>query len=255
MVATSRFTNGNHLLQLLSATDLGLLEPHLVAVPMKLRDRFENPNRPIEFVVFPNTGVASVVAKQDGADAEIGLIGCEGMTGIAIVLGNHRCANATYVQVAGEGRQISAQNLRAAMDRSRSMHGLFLKYVQAFMSQTAHTAIANARAKLPERLARWILMAHDRVPGDRLGLTHEFLALMLAVRRAGVTEAVHDLQSRDLIETARGEIVVHDRKGLEKIAGRLLRRSGSRVSAAFPLGSFVQFCTKKSVGPPLQRQY
>ena len=141
------------------------------------------------------------------------------MTGIAIVLGNHRCANATYVQVAGEGRQISAQNLRAAMDRSRSMHGLFLKYVQAFMSQTAHTAIANARARLPERLARWILMAHDRVPGDRLGLTHEFLALMLAVRRAGVTEAVHDLQSRDLIETARGEIVVHDRKGLEKIAG------------------------------------
>ena len=219
MIATSRLPGGNRILQLLSAADLGLLEPHLVAVTMKLRDRYEDPNRPIELVIFPSTGIASVVAKQNGSDAEIGLIGCEGMSGTAIVLGNHRCANATYVQVAGEGRQISAQDLRVAMDQSRSMHGVFLKYVQAFMSQTAHTAVANGRAKLSERLARWLLMAHDRVPGDRLALTHEFLALMLAVRRAGVTEAVHDLQSRELIEAARGEIVVHDRKGLEKIAG------------------------------------
>jgi CRP-like cAMP-binding protein len=105
------------------------------------------------------------------------------------------------------------------MDESRTLHGLFLKYVQVFMAQTAHTAIANARAKLPERLARWLLMAHDRVPGDSLPLTHEFLSLMLAVRRAGVTEAVHDLESRELIGASRGEIVVHDRKGLEKVAG------------------------------------
>jgi CRP-like cAMP-binding protein len=87
------------------------------------------------------------------------------------------------------------------------------------MSQTAHTAIANARAKLPERLARWLLMAHDRVPGDRLALTHEFLSLMLAVRRAGVTEAVQDLERKRLIETSRAEIVLLDRKGLERIAG------------------------------------
>ena len=219
MISTARFPNGNRLLQLLSAADLGLLQPHLMDVTMKLRDRFENPNRPIEFVVFPSTGIASVVAKQNGTDAEIGIIGCEGMSGSAVVLGNERSTNATYVQVAGEGRRISAQNLRSAIDQSRSLHGVFLKYVQAFMSQTAHTAIANGHARLPERLARWLLMAHDRVPGDRLALTHEFLSLMLAVRRAGVTEAVHDLQRRELIEAGRGEIVVHDRKGLEKVAG------------------------------------
>ncbi len=236
----SRFTNGNRLLQLLSAADLGLLEPHLMAVTMKLRDPFENPNRPIEFIIFPNTGVASVVAKQNGNDAEIGLVGCEGMTGTAVVLGNQHSANATYIQVAGEGRQISAQNLRAAMDQSRSLHGVFLKYVQAFMSQTAHTAIANARAKLPERLARWILMAHDRVPGNRLALTHEFLSLMLAVRRAGVTEAVHDLERKELIEASRGEIVVHNRKGLEKVAGGLLRRAGSGISALAALAGCRQ---------------
>ena len=161
MIATSRFSNGNRLLQLLSPADLGLLEPHLVAVTMKLRDRFENPNKPIEFIIFPNTGIASVVAKQNGTEAEIGLVGCEGMSGTAIVLGNERSPNATYIQLAGEGRQISAQNLRTAMDQSRSLHGVFLKYVQAFMAQTAHTAIANGHARLPERLARWILMAHD----------------------------------------------------------------------------------------------
>jgi CRP-like cAMP-binding protein len=204
---------------LLSPADLGLLEPHLVAVTMKLRDRIVNPNKPIEFIVFPRTGIASVVAKHDGTEVEIGLVGCEGMTGVAIALGNERCANATYVQVAGDGHQISSEKFRAALDQSRSLHGLCLKYVQAFMAQTAHTAIANARARLPERLARWILMAHDRIAGDRLALTHEFLALMLAVRRAGVTEAVHALVSRELIEAARGEIVVHNRKGLEKIAG------------------------------------
>jgi CRP-like cAMP-binding protein len=218
--SVSRFSNGNRLLQMLSPADLGLIEPHLTLISMKLRQPVENPNRPIEYILFPNTGIASVVAKQSDTEAEIGIIGCEGMTGTAVVLGNERSTNATFVQVAGEGRQISTQNLRAAMDQSRTLHGLLLKYVQAFMAQTAHTAVANGHARLPERLARWLLMAHDRVPGDRLPLTHEFLALMLAVRRAGVTEAVHDLQGRELIETSRGEIVVHDRKGLEKIAGR-----------------------------------
>jgi CRP-like cAMP-binding protein len=221
MAATpSRFSNGNRLLQMLSAADLGLLEPHLVAVTMKLRSPVERPNKRIEFILFPNTGIASVVARQNGgAEAEIGIIGCEGMSGVSVVLGNQRTPNATYIQVAGEGRQISSENLRAAMDQSRSLHGLLLRYVQVFMAQTAHTAIANGRARLPERLARWLLMAHDRVAGDRLALTHEFLALMLAVRRAGVTEAIHVLQNRELIEASRGGITIHDRKGLEKIAG------------------------------------
>ena len=219
MSSTSRFAKGNHLLQLLSAADRGLLEPHLVAVSMKLRDPLENPNRPIENIIFPNTGIVSVVAKQNGTEAEIGLIGCEGMSGVSIVLGNERSANATYVQVAGDGQLISSLHLRAAMDESRSLHGLFLKYVQAFMVQTAHTAVANARAKLPERLARWLLMAHDRTLGNCVHLTHELLSLMLAVRRAGVTEAVQDLESREFISASRGEIVVRNRKGLEKIAG------------------------------------
>src|SRR5688572_6244067 len=108
MSPNARFAKGNQLLQLLSASDLGLLEPNLVAVTMKLRDPFENPNRPIESILFPNTGILSVVAKQNDSEAEIGLIGCEGMSGVSIILGDRRSANATYVQVAGDGRQISS---------------------------------------------------------------------------------------------------------------------------------------------------
>jgi CRP-like cAMP-binding protein len=103
--------------------------------------------------------------------------------------------------------------------KSPTIKACFLKYVQAFMVQTAHTAIANARAKLPERLARWLLMAHDRVSDHRLPLTHEFLALMLAVRRPGVTEALHELERRNLIQAARREVVLLNRSGIEKIAG------------------------------------
>jgi hypothetical protein len=118
-------------------------------------------------------------------------------------------------RAADRGRRFSA-----AMRASKSLNALLLRYVQAFMVQTAHTAISNARATLDRRLARWILMGHDRVAGDSLPLTHEFLALMLGVRRAGVTETVHALASRGMIDAGRGQIVVRDRKALEKCAGK-----------------------------------
>jgi CRP-like cAMP-binding protein len=107
------------------------------------------------------------------------------------------------------------------MAASQTLHQTLLKFVNVFMLQTAHTAIANAQAKLDERLARWILMAHDRVAASTLPLTHEFLALMLGVRRAGVTEALQSLSKQRLIKTGRGEIVVLNRKGIERIAGNL----------------------------------
>jgi CRP-like cAMP-binding protein len=105
------------------------------------------------------------------------------------------------------------------MGESPSMQTVLLNFAQAFAVQTAHTAIANARARLHERLARWILMAHDRVSDNTLPLTHDFLSLMLGVRRAGVTEAVHVLQKQELIKAHRANIIVLNRKGLEKIAG------------------------------------
>jgi CRP-like cAMP-binding protein len=142
------------------------------------------------------------------------LSGCEGMSGTSVVLGNDRSPHETYMQVEGEGQRITATNLREAMKASDSLREVLLRYVQVFMVQTAHTAIANARGRLDARLARWLLMAHDRVRDNTLPLTHEFLSLMLGARRAGVTEALHSLARQNFITAGRGEVIVLNRKGL-----------------------------------------
>lgn len=217
---SSNFQSPNRLLAALSAEDLARLRPHLTAVNLKLLQKLERPDKPIEDVYFMHAGIASVVAVQpNGTSIEIGLIGREGMTGSSVMLGDDRSPHSTYIQAVGSGERIAARELRKAAQNSKSLERVLLKYVQSFMVQTAHTAIANARAKLPERLARWLLMAQDRIGGDTLALTHEFLGLMLAVRRAGVTEAIQSLKARRLIKTKRGAIVVLNRAGLERIAG------------------------------------
>ena len=211
----------NQLLEAMSADDFASLEPHLRSVPMPLLKDMERPNRRIETVYFLETGIASVVAVQpDETRIEVGLIGREGMSGIAVVLGGDQSPHSTYVQVAGEGQQITASKLRQAMNASKTMHSLLLKFAQVFMVQTAHTAIANARANIDKRLARWILMAHDRTRDETLPLTHEFLSLMLGVRRAGVTEALQSLKRQKLINNGRNKIVVLNRKGIEQAAGK-----------------------------------
>jgi len=219
-MASPRAPQTNRLLKTLSPRDWNLVSPHLMLTSLKLREEFERPNKPIEEVCFPETGIASVVAEHPGGRRiEIGIVGCEGVTGSAVVLGSDRTPHSTYMQVAGEGYRLPVSKLRELISKSAALQGILLKYVQAFMVQTAHTAIANARATLSERLARWLLMAHDRVPGNDLALTHEFLSLMLAVRRPGVTEALKSLEDAGLIQCARGLITLLDRKGIEKIAG------------------------------------
>lgn len=210
----------NRLLAALTADDLDLLDPHLESIALDIRRVLEAPNRPVRHVYFIQRGIASVVAGSgDDKQLEVGLVGCEGMTGLTVVLGDDRSPHATYVQVAGHGRRIAAGKLRQALAKSPSLRQLLLKFAHAFMIQTAHTAIANGRASLEERLARWILMAHDRVPSDTLPLTHEFLSIMLGVRRAGVTVALHGLEGRGLIKSRRGLIRLIDRDGLRAIAG------------------------------------
>jgi CRP-like cAMP-binding protein len=215
----SNFQNPNRLLAVLSVSDLARLQPHLKAVNLKLLQKLERPNRPIEAVYFMHAGIASVVAVQpDGTSIEIGLVGREGMTGSSVLLGDDRSPHSTYIQAIGSGERIAVPELRKAAQESKTLERVLLKYVQSFMVQTAHTAIANARAKLPERLARWLLMAQDRIGSETLALTHEFLGLMLAVRRAGVTEALQALKAQGLIKTERGAVVVLNRNGLTRVA-------------------------------------
>jgi len=131
------------------------------------------------------------------------------MTGLAIVMRQQRAPHDTYVQVAGKGQRIKATKLRDADERSNTLHRAMLHYAHAYMLQTTTTALANGRSKIEERLAHWLLMA-------RLPLTHEFLSLMLGVRRSGVTNALQALEKMGLISRNRGNILILDRKEMEK---------------------------------------
>ena len=209
----------NRLLSAMSADDLALLAPHLEPKEFSLRQVFEEPNRPIKHAYFIERGFASVVAVGKGdRRVEVGLIGCEGVSGMPIVMGNDRSPHSTYAQLAGASYRIAAGMLRDLMQKSATLRGLLLKFAHVFMVQTGQTALANGRAKLEDRLARWLLMSHDRVEGDHIPLTHEFLSVMLGVRRPGVTVALNLLERRALLRTMRGQIQLMDRAGLEKIA-------------------------------------
>ena len=133
------------------------------------------------------------------------------MTGVAVVLGNDRSPNENFMQVGGEGRR----RLRVAMHESRSMQRVFLNFAHAFMNQISSTALSNGTSSIEERLARWLLMAHDRLEGEAIPLTHEFLSLMLGVRRAGVTVALNVLERKGVINLTRGQILITDREDLK----------------------------------------
>jgi CRP-like cAMP-binding protein len=209
----------NRLLRALSPDDFGLVGPQLEPIEVPLRTVFEKPNKPIEHVYFIESGMASVVANgMADRRIEVGVIGRDGMSGMTVILGNHRSPHETFVQMAGEALRMTSDDLRQSMKASATLQPFLLRYAQAFMIQTAHTALANGRATIHERLARWLLMAHDRIDGDQLTLVHEFLALMLGVRREGVTIALQELEREGLIRTTRGNITIVDRKGLEKTA-------------------------------------
>lgn len=209
----------NQLLLALSSSDRALLEPGLVPVELKLHQQIETAYAPIESIYFPDEGVISVVAGPKRDQIEAGVVGREGMSGVAVVLSNHLSPNEAYVQIAGSAHRIGAEDLRAALDASKSLCQVLQRYAQVFMVQIAQTAFANGTAKIENRLARWLLMAHDRQDDNEVRLTHEFLSIMLGVRRPGVTEALHLLESKRLIQTSRGAISILNRKGLMLAAG------------------------------------
>ena len=217
--------SSNRILSRLSRQDFALLEPHLEAVDLPVRKPLEARRKRIDQVYFIEAGFASVVANGTSKPSiEVGIIGREGMTGLAIVLGTTIAPNTRPTsKLAGKGLRISAADLREADERSNTLHRAMLRYAHAFLAQTTTTALANGRSKIEERLARWLLMADDRIDGDELPLTHEFLGLMLGTHRPGVTIAVQALEKAGLITTRRSNITILDRKALEKTLQRHLR--------------------------------
>src|SRR3954467_9419123 len=208
----------NRLLSALTPEDFWLLQPHLEPVPLGLRQWVIETQQPIQHVYFPEDSIISLLADTTEGRIEVGLIGPEGMAGLPVVLGIGHSPHGYMVQADGEALRIPAQDLRTALRHSPSLHSAFLRYAHALMVQTAQTAYANAGFTMEARLARWILMTDDRLERDDLPLTHDFLSMMLGVRRSGVTIAVQDLESNRLIRAKRGHITVLDRTGLEGVA-------------------------------------
>jgi len=218
--AHARIGIRNRLLRKISLEDWDLIGPHLETVTLKERQIIEVPTKPVTHAYFLEAGIASVVAV-NGEDhrIEVGVIGFEGVTGVPLIMGDRRAQHSTYMQIGGVGHRIPQELLCEAIGKSEGLRALMLKSAQGFMIQTAHTALANGRAKLEQRLARWLLMALDRLTSDTVPLTHEFLAVMLGVRRAGVTVAIHSFERRGLVTTRRGQLTVINRQGIEQIAG------------------------------------
>lgn len=213
----SSTSSGNRLLRRLSESDYRLIAAHLEFIDLPIRHQIERANYPVSHVYLLEEGVASIVASQPGGlAAEVGLVGREGATGLCVVMGTRRSPFETYMQVAGKGHRLPADVLRQLMLESSTLREEFLRSGFALFVQTSRTALANSRNTIDERLARWILMAHDRLDGDEVALTHEFLALMLSVRRAGVTQALAVLRDLGVIETRRSLLKVVDRAALER---------------------------------------
>ena len=206
----------NRVLAALPAADLSYLRSNLTLVDLPQRRPLEVRNRPIEHIYFLDSGFASVV-NNSGNGIEVGLIGREGMTGLPVVMGTDRSPHDIYMQQGGAGWQIEAHHLRRAMEQSRHLHRVFVLFAHAFAIQMSFTVIANGRNNTQERLARWLLMAHDR-SGRDLTLTHKSLSLLLGVRRPGLTIALQMLKDAKAIRSSRGVISITDRRRLRKLA-------------------------------------
>ncbi len=182
-----------------------------------------------EQAFFIESGLAAVVARSPGREIGIGVVGNDGVTGLDLVLEAGLAANDTLVQSAGAAVCIGAADLNKAMEGSATLRGLLLRYAHVFMVQASQTALTNGHASISERLARWILMSHDRVSGHDLKVTHEFISLMVGVRRQGITEALHVLEGQHLVQSTRDNLHVVDRPGPHGTGLRLLRCLRSRV--------------------------
>ena len=206
----------NHLLAALPKSDYERLEPHLEVIPMKLGDVLYESGSKLRYVYFPTTSIVSLLyVMEDGASAEIAIVGNEGILGISLFMGGDTTPSRAIVQSAGHGVRLKAELLKNEFGRFGPAMHLLLRYTQALITQMAQTAVCNRHHTVDQQLCRWLLLSLDRLESNELTMTQELIANMLGVRREGVTEAARKLQDAELIRYRRGKITVLDRPGLE----------------------------------------
>jgi CRP-like cAMP-binding protein len=206
----------NHLISRLPEADFQRWLPLLEWVDMPLGHVMYESGRSMSHVYFPTTAIVSLLyVLEDGASAEIAVVGNEGLVGIALFMGGESTPSRAVVQSAGEGWRLRARTVKDEFESLGPVMHLLLRYTQALITQMAQTAVCNRHHSLDQQLCRWLLLSLDRLSGNELVMTQELIANMLGVRREGVTEAALKLQRRGLITYARGRITVLDRTGLE----------------------------------------
>ena len=210
----------NRLLALMPEDVFGLVADDLELIEIPRGFAFSEPGVSSEYSYFIDSGIGSIVAiSPQGQRSEVGIFGREGMTPASLVLDTDHTPYAIFMQIPGQGYRIRNEILRAAIDRSMPLRKLLTRYAFALSVQTSYTGLSNSVHLIDERLARWILMCHDRTQGDQIALTHEFLSVMLAVRRSSVTTALHVLEGNHLVYSERNLITIRDRRALELFAG------------------------------------
>ncbi|HEX3636832.1 MAG TPA: Crp/Fnr family transcriptional regulator [Paraburkholderia sp.] len=213
---TTHQPKDNHLLSVLPKTEWERIAPHLVELDMPLGEVVYESGDRLDYVYFPTTAIVSLLyVMEDGASAEIAIVGNEGLIGIALFMGGETTPSRAVVQSAGQAYRLGAHILKEEFHRAGPVQRLLLRYTQALITQMAQTAVCNRHHSIDQQLCRWLLLSVDRLPSNELRMTQELIANMLGVRRSGVTEAAMKLQDAGLIRYSYGHIEVIDRPGLE----------------------------------------
>jgi CRP-like cAMP-binding protein len=209
----------NSLLAQLPAEDLAVLTEQLEAIDLPRDFELTKFDQRISHHYFIEAGVGSMVAvSPSGKKAEVGLVGREGITPVAAILGCDSIPYDSMMQIAGYGKRIETMDLVRLLEERPAMNRLFLRYTQSLMTQMAYTALSNVSHNVDVRLARWLLMCLDRVDENEFALTHEFMSIMLGVRRSSVTDALHILEGKHFIYSQRGRVAIRSRSNLESFA-------------------------------------
>ncbi|RYE56303.1 MAG: Crp/Fnr family transcriptional regulator [Rhizobiaceae bacterium] len=211
---------GNRFLSLVGQDALTAIAGSFETVRLRQGQSIHEPMQRIDHIYFFTKGLSSEIAIDDGGQRiEVGCIGFEGFAGVPAVLGVDRSPHRSFMETDGTALRIETARLMEAARADHSLMSPLLRYVHVFMMQVAATALADGRYNVEQRTARWLLMAHDRLESDELPLTHDFLALMLGVRRSSVTNALHVVEGSGAIKASRSLITVRDRDKLERLAG------------------------------------
>jgi CRP-like cAMP-binding protein len=207
----------NKLLAALPDIDWHRWQPHLERVDMPLGHILCEPGTTQQYIYFPTTSIVSLLyVMENGSPVEIAIVGYEGLVGVSLFMGGESTPNQAVVQSGGEGFRMKAQQFKEEFNRSHFVMQLCLRYTQALITQMAQTAACNRHHSLDQQLCRWLLLSLDRLPDNKIAMTHELIANMLGVRRSGITKSALSLQKDGLIRYSRGHITVLDRHRLEQ---------------------------------------